>query len=67
MRVKAIHDYVANRLDYEAAFDFFRAGRWPEAGELLARLPDDGPSEFLRRFMASHPKGPPPDWAREPG
>ena len=54
----------ANRLDYEAAYDFFLAGRWPEAGELLARLPEDGPSEFLRKFMASHPGGPPPDWAK---
>jgi adenylate cyclase len=50
------------RRDYEAALDLFLAGRWPDARRLLGRLPDDGPTEFLIRYMNEHPKGPPEAW-----
>src|SRR5262249_40305385 len=40
------------RLDYEAALEEFIRGRWDRVARKL--LKNDGPSEFLRKFMAEH-------------
>lgn len=48
--------------DYEAAFDAFLAGQWSTASDLLRRLPNDGPSDFLRGVMTSHNNAPPTAW-----
>jgi adenylate cyclase len=52
-----------DRKDYEAAFEAFRDGRWPDAAALLRRLPGDGPAEFLQGYMARH-REPPRDWEK---
>jgi adenylate cyclase len=51
-----------DRRDYEAALDAFFGGRWPDAGDLLRRLPHDGPAERLRAFMEGHHGEPPAGW-----
>jgi adenylate cyclase len=48
------------RLDYESALDAFAKGKWANTAKKL--LGNDGPSEFLKQFMAANPAGPPPDW-----
>ena len=40
----------------------FLVGRWEQARTLLHRLPKDGPSGFLSRYMARSPSGPPEGW-----
>jgi adenylate cyclase len=54
-----------DRKDYEAAFDAFQNGRWPDAASLLQRLPHDGPAQFLRAFMDRHQRKPPGHWSQE--
>lgn len=49
--------------DYEAALEQFIAGNWRDARSLFERLPYDGPSEVLIKFMAQHNGKPPKDWA----
>jgi adenylate cyclase len=51
-----------DRRDYEAALDAFLGGRWPDAGDLLRRLPHDAPAERLRAFMEAHHDAPPSGW-----
>jgi adenylate cyclase len=51
-----------DRRDYEAALDAFLGGRWPDAGDLLRRLPHDGPAESLRGFMEANRGTPPAGW-----
>lgn len=52
------------RLNFEAAARAFEEGRWNEAGQML-RWMSDGPSEFLKDYMARHPDGPADDWQGE--
>ena len=51
-----------DRRDYEAGFEAFLGGRWPDALDLLRRLPHDGAAERLRAFIASHHGTPPDGW-----
>jgi adenylate cyclase len=51
-----------DRLDFDAGFEAFGAGRWDDARRLLKHLSRDGPTEFLKQFMDRYPDGPPPDW-----
>jgi len=51
-----------DRRNYEAAYHFFAAGKWPNARGLLQRLTHDGPSEFLKEFMDRYPNGRPEGW-----
>ncbi|MFN4258781.1 MAG: adenylate/guanylate cyclase domain-containing protein [Gemmataceae bacterium] len=53
------------RLNYEAAFDAFHAGRWDDARRLLNQIFNDGPSERLLEFMKDNKHTPPPDWRSE--
>ncbi len=48
--------------DYEAALDAFVSGKWNVTSDLLRRLPNDGPSDFLRGVMTSHNNTPPENW-----
>ncbi len=48
--------------DYEAALDAFLEGKWETANDLLRRLPNDGPSDFLRAYMTSQNSVPPSNW-----
>jgi len=49
--------------DYENALDALIAGRWPEAGDWLDRVPDDdGAKQFLTAFQSAHQWQPPEDW-----
>jgi hypothetical protein len=48
--------------DYEAALNAFGAGQWQTARDLLQRLADDGPAEFLKAFMDRHQQNPPSGW-----
>jgi adenylate cyclase len=51
---------VAN---YEAAFDSFQAGNWPEAYAFLYKVtPKDEVKDFLTVFIAQHNRVPPPGW-----
>lgn len=50
------------RRDYAAALDAFEKGNWGEVPRLLASLPRDGPSEFLRNVMQRHGQSPPATW-----
>lgn len=48
---------------YEAAVEAFLAGRWPEAYELLHRIPtEDTVADFLTVYIARHNRTAPPDW-----
>jgi len=48
---------------YEEALEAFLAGRWPEALELLRRIPtEDLVTDFLTVYIAQHQRTPPPDW-----
>jgi adenylate cyclase len=51
-----------DRRDYEAAFDAFVSGSWDDARALLQRLPRDGASEFLKKFMERHQNIAPTGW-----
>ena len=51
-----------DRRDYEAALDAFLGGRWPDALDLLGRLPYDGPSGVLKDYLRRHGGKPPTDW-----
>ncbi len=51
---------------YEAALDAFLAGRWPEAYELLHKVPPgDTAKDFLTVYIAQHNRVPPPGWNGE--
>ena len=59
------HDGLTNQqlLDYEAALDAFIAGNWPQALELLKRVPnEDRGKAFLTKWMAEQGNTPSPDW-----
>ncbi len=48
---------------YEAALDAFLAGKWPQAFELLHRIPAaDQVKDFLVVHIARHNRRPPSDW-----
>lgn len=48
---------------YEAALDAFLSGKWPQAFELLHRIPaQDQVKDFLVVHIARHNRRPPPDW-----
>jgi len=48
---------------YEAALEAFLAGRWPEAFQLLHRIPvEDRAKDFLTVYMAERNRTPPPQW-----
>ncbi len=47
---------------YEAALEDVIAGRWEQACEQLASLPDEGPKTFLLQKMAKTNNQPPADW-----
>jgi adenylate cyclase len=48
---------------YEAAFDAFQEGRWPDAYALLYKIPpEDEVKDFLTVFIAQHNRVPPPNW-----
>jgi adenylate cyclase len=51
-----------DRRDFEAALVAFLARDWETARDLLGRLPGDGPTEVLCRFMESKNYLPSPDW-----
>ncbi len=48
-------------LRYEQALDLFQGGRWQDAQQILASLPDEGGKKFLLSCMQGKPK-PPPGW-----
>lgn len=48
--------------DYEIALDALTEGRWTEAVAILTQLPDDGPAQFLRAFLAENGLNPPHNW-----
>jgi adenylate cyclase len=49
--------------DYEAALDALLASKWPQAIELLHRVPpDDQVKDFLTVFIAQRNRTPPPGW-----
>ena len=49
--------------DYEAALDALQQRRWPEAFELLHRVPaTDRVKDFLTIFIAQHHRAPPERW-----
>lgn len=51
------------RLDYESAYEaMFEKKRWSDASAKLRSLSNDGPSDFLQKFMDKYPQGPSPDW-----
>jgi adenylate cyclase len=53
----------ADLAHYEAALDAFLASRWPEAFELLHRVPpEDRVKDFLTVFIAQHNRTPPKNW-----
>jgi adenylate cyclase len=48
---------------YEAALDALLAGRWPEAYELLHKVPpEDRAKDFLTVYIAQHNRAAPPNW-----
>ncbi|MCG8448030.1 MAG: adenylate/guanylate cyclase domain-containing protein [Pirellulales bacterium] len=48
---------------YEQAAGAVTEGRWQEAAQLLEGwMPEDGPANFLRDFLAKHEGKPPQDW-----
>jgi len=48
---------------YEQAVEIFTKGEWEGAQQILAAiLPDDGPANFLRDFIADHHATAPDDW-----
>jgi adenylate cyclase len=48
---------------YEAALDAFLAGRWPEAYELLHKIPpEDRVKDFLTVYIAQHNRQAPANW-----
>lgn len=48
---------------FDRAVTAFTAGRWEEARNLLAVLPEsDGPSSVLKQYMADRHNSPPADW-----
>ena len=48
---------------YESALDAFLAGRWPEAYELLHRIPtEDTVTDFLTVYIAQQNRTAPADW-----
>jgi adenylate cyclase len=48
---------------YESALDAFLSGSWPEAFELLHRIPpEDRVKDFLTVYIAQHNRTPPPEW-----
>jgi adenylate cyclase len=48
---------------YEQAVQAIIKGEWSKAQQLLAKLlPDDGPADYLRGFLAEHGTTPPADW-----
>jgi adenylate cyclase len=48
---------------YEAALDALVAGRWPEAYELLHKVPpEDRAKDFLTVYIAQHNRVAPPGW-----
>ncbi len=51
-----------DRLDYEAALEAFLDDRWQDARRLLRRLPSDGPSKLLRRYMKRQGYRVPDNW-----
>jgi len=52
-----------NRQRYEVALDHFLGGDWSRCQKLIRVFPNDGPVDFLKRFIASQATGsPPPDW-----
>jgi hypothetical protein len=50
------------RRRYENGLAAFMAGKWTEAGNLLASLQGDGPTAALKKYIADRPEGPPPGW-----
>lgn len=57
------HELTEGKIrDYEAALEAFQEGQWPTTNDLLRRLPNDGPSDFLRNVMTSHNSTPPSNW-----
>lgn len=51
------------RLDYESAYEaMFEKKRWSDASAKLRAMSNDGPSDFLQKFMDKYPQGPSPDW-----
>ena len=53
----------AHLADYEAALDALLSRRWPEAFELLHRVPAvDRVKDFLTVFIAQHHRTPPENW-----
>jgi adenylate cyclase len=53
-----------HRRRYERALEVFMRGGWKEAQNLIsAGLPDtDGPTRWLKKYIADHPDGPPAGW-----
>jgi adenylate cyclase len=48
---------------YEAALDDFVAGQWPQALDLLHRVPmEDTAKDFLTEFILRHKRVPPSNW-----
>lgn len=53
----------ADRQTYEAGLACFLAGDWAGFRRTTAGLTGDGPTEFVTKFILSHPdEAPPPDW-----
>jgi adenylate cyclase len=50
------------RRKYERGLDAFIAGRWVEAGNLLATIPGDGPADVLRIYITEHGGTAPAGW-----
>jgi adenylate cyclase len=51
------------RLDFESAYEaMFEKKRWSDASAKLRAMSNDGPSDFLQKFMDKYPQGPSPDW-----
>ncbi len=51
-----------DQADYEAALDHFLEGRWAQAQQLLGLLPNDGPSQYLLRYIQEQGGQPPSTW-----
>jgi len=59
------HEHLtdADLSTYQQAVELFTAGDWQQAQQLLSGiLPEDGPANFLREFIAEHNGTPPEDW-----
>ena len=50
-------------VDFEAAVEALTTGDWPQAIELMNRIPEtDGPRQFLLNYMAQNGNAPPANW-----